>query len=187
MRPHRQNWRSPTFAAGTASAVDVGTATHALMQYIRFDRCGSEAGVNEELERLVTQGFLTGEQAQLIDCARVAQFFATEIGSALRNHPNVLREFKFSILDDGENFDPMLQGEKILLQGVVDCAMVDDDGVIVIDFKTDFVTEELLSEKLEQYRPQVQSYADAMQRIFKRPVKQSLLYFFRLNRFVSVT
>ena len=187
VRPHRQNWRSPTFAAGTASAVDVGTATHALMQYIRFDRCGSEAGVNEELERLVTQGFLTGEQAQLIDCARVAQFFATEIGSALRNHPNVLREFKFSILDDGENFDPMLQGEKILLQGVVDCAMVDDDGVIVIDFKTDFVTEELLSEKLEQYRPQVQSYADAMQRIFKRPVKQSLLYFFRLNRFVSVT
>ena len=84
------------------------------------------------------------------------------------------------------HFDPALQGEEILLQGVVDCAMVEDDGITVIDFKTDFVTQETLAEKVEYYRPQVTAYGDAMARIYGLPVKQSWLYFFRLNRFVQV-
>jgi len=84
------------------------------------------------------------------------------------------------------NFSPELTGEKILLQGVVDCAMIDDDGITVIDFKTDYITEEFLQSKADHYCPQVKAYADAMQRIYNKPVKAALLYFFRLNRFVSV-
>jgi len=181
------SWRSPSFVSGGANAADIGNATHAIMQYIRYACCTDEAGIDKELARLVSESFITQEQAQLVDCGQIAAFFATEIGTKLRDHPNVLREFKFSILDDGENYAPELAGEKILLQGVVDCAMVDEDGITIIDFKTDFVTEETLPQKLEQYRAQVLAYADAMQRIYKHPVKRSLLYFFRLNRFVNVT
>ena len=127
----------------------------------------------------------TCQQGQIVDCARIAAFFSTQIGKKLRTHPDVVREFKFSVLDDGENFSDELRGEKILLQGVVDCAMIDDDGITVIDFKTDYVTDATLADKLEQYRPQVKAYADAMQRIYQKPIKEALLYFFRVDQFVT--
>ena len=122
----------------------------------------------------------------MVDCGKFARFFATPIGQRLRQSGQVLREFKFSILDDGSHFAPELAGEQILLQGVVDCALLEADGITVIDFKTDYVTEETLGSTAEYYRPQVSAYADAMARIYDLPVKESLLYFFHMERFVSL-
>lgn len=171
---------TPTKNAGA----DLGTATHAVMQYIRYDRCNSVESVLQEVERIAQANFITAEQASLVDCGQIAAFFATELGQQLQKHPNVLREFKFSILE--ESLNSHADGDEILLQGVVDCAMVDDDGVTVIDFKTDYVTEETLEQKVLQYRPQIAAYTDAMSRIYERPVKASWLYFFRLNRFIQL-
>jgi ATP-dependent helicase/nuclease subunit A len=98
----------------------------------------------------------------------------------------VLREFKFSILDDGTSYSEGLEDEKILLQGVVDCAILDDDGITVIDFKTDRITEAELDLTVRNYTYQVEAYADALSRIFEKPIKRSCLYFFRLNCCVDV-
>jgi ATP-dependent helicase/nuclease subunit A len=108
------------------------------------------------------------------------------VGQQLRTSPNVLREFKFSILEDATAFDPELKGEKVLLQGVVDCALMDDDGITVIDFKTDRVTEETVIDVAERYRPQVEAYANALSKIFENGVKQKYLYFFALDRLVQL-
>ena len=183
---HRR-WRKAAFGKSAADAVDAGNATHAVMQYIRYAACKDILGVQEEVERLVNQRFITPEQAQLVNIQGIADFFATELGKKLQNSANVLREFKFSILDDGENFDPDLRGEKILLQGVVDCALLEDDGITIVDFKTDKVTETTLPDRAAHYMPQVLAYADALSRIYQKPIKQTLLYFFRMDRFVSVT
>lgn len=185
-RTFAKYWRQPSFLAQQTTGTDLGNATHAVMQYIRFDHCKDLQGVVGEIARLVQENYITAQQGELVDPGQIAAFFETPIGQSLQSHNNVLREFKFSILDDGANYSQDLKDEKILLQGVVDCAVMDNDGITVIDFKTDFVTDELLTEKVENYRPQVQAYADAMQRIYGMPVKAALLYFFRLNRFVTV-
>ena len=179
-------WRKPSFVTAPPSGADLGTATHAVMQYIRYAACMDENGVKQELERLVQENFVTEQQVKMVDIAQISAFFATQLGQKLMHHGNVLREFKFSILDDAARYDSTLVGEEIFLQGVVDCAMVDDDGITVIDFKTDYVMEETLSDKTEYYRPQIEAYADAMQRIYQLPVKESWLYFFRINRFVKI-
>jgi ATP-dependent helicase/nuclease subunit A len=182
---HRK-WRKAAFEKSSADGVDTGNATHAVMQYIRYAACGDLQGVQEEITRLVNQRFITDEQAQLINAQAIADFFATDLGQKLRSNPDVLREFKFSILDDGENFDPSLKGEKILLQGVVDCALLEADGITVVDFKTDKVTESTLQERATQYRPQVLAYADALHRIYQKPIKQTFLYFFHMGKFVLI-
>ena len=183
---YTMRWRQPNFAASGASGADVGTATHRVMQYIRYEQCADSDGIRRELERLTNENYITAEQARMVNADAIAAFFQTELGQKLRKQNQVLREFKFSILDDAANFGPELSGEQILLQGVVDCAMVEEDGITVIDFKTDHVTEETVDEKTEHYRPQVRAYADAMQRIYEKPVKEAWLYYFRLNRFVRV-
>ena len=135
---------------------------------------------------MVQRGLLTRAQEQLVDGTRIAAFFATEIGQKLRSGTKYLREFKFSILDDGNHYGDGLDREQVLLQGVVDCALLEEDGITILDFKTDKVTEATLEETVRQYRMQVQTYAEALSRIYEMPVKEKYLYFFRLNRFVKV-
>ena len=132
------------------------------------------------------RGLLTQEQGDLVDVSRIAAFFATEIGQKLRSGAAYLREFKFSILDDGDHYGEGLEGEEVLLQGVVDCALLEADGITILDFKTDKVTQNSLEEAVLRHSLQIQTYADALSRIYELPVKEKYLYFFRLNCFVRV-
>lgn len=109
------------------------------MQFLRYEACGSQAGVEAELSRLLAEGFLTARQARAVNRQWIGDFFRTELGQRLQRGQDVLREFKFSILADGRILQEDLTGEKLLLQGVVDCCFMEEDGITVLDFKTDRV------------------------------------------------
>ena len=181
-----RNFRRPSFLAESRGGKAYGSAIHAVLQYLRYENCGSEDEVKAEIDRLVSQKFITEEQGKLADSGKIAAFFDTEIGRKLRAGCPCLREFKFSILDDGSHYGDGLEGEQVLLQGVVDCALLEKDGIIVLDFKTDHVTESTVAAAAERYRLQVQTYAEALSRIYEMPVKAKYLYFFQLGRFVEV-
>lgn len=180
------SWRRASFAQNREDATAYGTAVHSCMQHLQYAACSDEAAVRAEVERLVGDGILTQQQAEQIPCGKVAEFFRSSLGKKLQTAENVLREFKFSILDDGANYHADLAGEQILLQGVVDCALIEDDGITVIDFKTDRVTEESFRERAEHYALQIRTYAEALARIYEKPIKDAVLYFFAMDRFVSV-
>ena len=74
----------------------------------------------------------------------------------------------------------------VLLQGVIDCALIEDDGITIIDFKTDQVTDATVHERSLQYAPQVGIYADAISKIYEMPVKGVYLYFFRIHRTIEM-
>ena len=181
-----RTWRQPSFLEQKLGGKAYGSAIHAALQYLRYENCGNPEAVSEEIQRLVTNKFLTEEQGSLVNCQAIARFFETEIGIKLRSGCSYLREFKFSILDDGSNYGENLSGEQVLLQGVVDCALLEPDGITIVDFKTDYVKEETLAEAAERYCTQVQTYGDALSRIYEMPVKAKYLYFFRINQFVEV-
>lgn len=184
-KPER-NWRQPEFLTAQAEGKSYGSAMHAALQYLKYENCGDVQAVTAEIQRLVTEGFLTREQGMLVNSEKLARFFQTEPGRKLRSGAPCLREFKFSILDDGRHYGEGLEGEQVLLQGVVDCALSEPDGITVIDFKTDRVTEETVSAAADRYRLQVQTYADALSRIYEMPVKRKMLYFFSLDAFIEL-
>jgi len=182
----RRDWRHPGFAGSTARGKTYGNAVHALMQYIRYEACRTAGDVRAEAERLVKSGHLTREQADMVNCDAVDAFFETPIGRKLSGGTQYLREFKFSILDDGSHYGEGLDGEQVLLQGVVDCALLEEDGITIVDFKTDYVTEDTIAAVADRYRPQLQTYGDALERIYQTKIKAKLLYFFTLDTFVKV-
>lgn len=182
---HPYSFRKPAFAEKrNASGTVYGNAMHRLMQYIDFKNCISEEGILSELNRIESMGFLPAEDRDMIDVKQVVSFFSTELGQKLMKTETVLREFKFSILDDGARYAPGMTGEKILVQGVVDCAIIEDDGLTILDFKTDKVTEDGLPDAVQKYIPQIELYAHAMERIYKKPIKATALHFFRLGKTV---
>ncbi len=183
IQSREHTWRRP--GTPIAKGKEVGNAMHLAMQYLPFAKCQGAEQIRQEVEKLVDSHFLTPQQAALVDAQKIAAFFQTELGEKIARG-QTLREFKFSLLDDASRYGQGLEGEEVLLQGVVDCALMEPDGMTVVDFKTDYVTEETLDALVARYTPQVQTYANALERIYRQPVKASYLYFFHLNRFVPV-
>ena len=142
--------------------------------------------MQQEIERLLEEGFLTKEQAELVDCGKIAAFFSCELGRKLIGGVPHLREFKFSLLDNGSHYGDGLEGEQVLLQGVVDCALIEDDGITILDFKTDRVSEETMPVLAQRYQMQIQTYAEALGRIYEMPIKAKYLYFFYRNQLWEV-
>jgi ATP-dependent helicase/nuclease subunit A len=182
---HSRHWRKPSFRGHVLDGRDYGNALHTAMQYIRYENCSDLDSIRREVGRLVDDGFLTDQQGEILDIKKLHRFFQSDIGKKLCDGKNVLREFKFSIFEPADE-SGALAGEKVLLQGVIDCALMEDDGITVLDFKTDYVTDDSIGEKLELYRPQVEAYARALERIFERSIKAKYLYFFHLDRFESL-
>ena len=164
----------PDFAAQKLglTAPQRGTALHKVLQYLDFARTGSVEQINAEIDRLVAGQFITAEEGESADAAKLAIFFASQLGRELLAAPVKEREYKFSMLLPGEEFFADAEGEEILFQGVVDCWFEDQNGVTIVDFKTDRIP------KPEQYRPQVEAYSRALEELLGRPVTRKTLYFF---------
>jgi ATP-dependent helicase/nuclease subunit A len=182
-------FRRPDFAqkGRKLTAAQAGSAVHAVMEHIDLNRAADPAQVGEEIDRLVQQGHLTAEQGAVVRPAEVALFWASELGRAAAASPALRREFKFSILAPAGDFYPgTAEGEQVLLQGVVDCCFEDGDGMTVVDFKSDRVKAGEESTAAQQYRPQVEVYARALEQIFHIPVRRRVVWFLRTGNGIEI-
>ena len=164
-----------------------GTALHMVMQYLNFDRTHTLEEIQEEIARLVAMQFITPQQGEAVDPGRVLAFFRSSLGQRLVVSPQMEREFKFSMLVPAADYYPNAEvGEEVLLQGVVDCWFVEEDGTVtVLDFKTDRVSEATVEQRAKEYRPQLEAYSRALSQALERPVGRCTLWFFSLGEEIS--
>ncbi len=178
----------PRFMAGLRPLTPAqrGTAIHLAMQFVDYACCETVEGATRELERLVAQHFLTAQQAQAVEPQTLVRFFQSPTGQRVLHAEKIVREFKFSVLENAERFDKALSGETVLLQGVTDCCILEPDGLTVLDFKSDRVVPGTEAERAAFYRGQLDAYSRALSRIFECPVKERVLYFFATDTAVSI-
>ena len=185
-RPYyRCGFEAPSFLAGEVplTADQRGTATHLVMQYLPLD----SGSVSDTIARLVARKLLTKEQARAVDRRSIERFLASPLAAELRAAKNVEREFRFSLLVNAKDYyDGVAPDDQVLLQGVVDLFAETEQGIIVVDFKTDYVTQENIAEKICHYRPQVEAYSTALEQILEKPVIRKVLYFLRTGEGVPV-
>jgi ATP-dependent helicase/nuclease subunit A len=111
----------------------------------------------------------------MLDFAALKAFFASELYTAIKASPRVYREKRFSVSDTDKT-----SGEKMLVQGVIDCFFENPDGsYTVVDYKTDRVKS--LQELVARHRIQLEYYKRAVERMTERKVEKALLYSFALN------
>ena len=162
------------------SAAEKGTAMHRAMQYL--DLSAQAKCPEEQVQQMVERRLLTPEQADAVDCGKLAAFLASPLARRIREAKKVWREQPFALLVPAALYEPALgEEEQMLLQGVVDCCFETDEGVVIVDFKTDRIRAGGEAERAEIYRPQLEAYAHAVSRIMKKPVLEKILYFFATN------
>ncbi|MGX8692809.1 MAG: helicase-exonuclease AddAB subunit AddA [Clostridia bacterium] len=155
-----------------------GTATHLVLQYMDFSEASGLESVRAEIERLRRKRLLSDKEAAAVDANAIVRLFASPLGQRMLRAEHREREFKFSLLCDAGAYFPGAGGEQVLLQGVVDCCFEEDGALTVVDYKTDAVrTEAELAARAAYYEGQLRAYAAALRRIFRKPVREGVLYF----------
>lgn len=186
--------RRPSFMADaeTTSAENSrlrGTATHIFLQFADFNRLTLET-VEDELDYLVKNAFMTSETAALVRVGELRAFAASELFSRIKNARSLWREFRFNVTLPADRFtlEPELRealaGEEMLVQGVVDALFVDADGKLVLaDYKTDRLTARQLADYdaahkllIERHAGQLSYYREACAKMFGRSPDEVLIY-----------
>ena len=76
------------------------------------------------------------------------------------------------------------ENEMVLIQGIIDVFWEEDDGIVVLDYKTDRVST--ANELIERYHTQLEYYAEALERLMHQRVKEKILYSFALGMEIPV-
>ncbi|CDF13747.1 recombination helicase AddA Firmicutes type [Eubacterium sp. CAG:581] len=163
-----------------------GTAVHSALQYIDFKNARND--FDGEIERLVSKGFITKRQGEVLDRNKLLNLVNSPLTDRIVNSEKVYREFKFytKILakDALENVPENFSEQKIILQGAVDLALVEDDSLVIVDYKTDRIKD--VSELKELYSQQLLLYKNAMEQCTPYKVSKCIIYSITLGEFVEV-
>lgn len=167
------------------TAAQRGTATHSFMQFANYENAC--ANVENEIERLFDKGFINEGEKNAIDVKAVKSFFKSSLAKRILKSDFVMREKKFTVRVPITEVYPQLQefsDETVVIQGIADCAFVEDGKLIVVDYKTDnLANEELFKEK---YSNQVKVYKKALSMCTDYEVSETYLYSFKLQKEIEV-
>lgn len=171
----------PEFLQGKKklTAAEKGTIYHGILQRIDFDRAEAEGKryLDGAIRSFVDAGIFVPDELAQIDPDDVLAFFETGIGrrctEAYRNG-TLLREQPFNLVKE-------MEGERIIVQGVIDCCFEEDGGIVLVDYKSGFVdSRKPIGQEKERlrarYATQMELYAEALERGTEKTVAESYLY-----------
>ena len=163
------------------TATEKGSALHLVLQNLDLKSTLSIQGIKMQIAGMVERELLTEEQAGAVPAEKAAAFFSGPLGERILAGREVLRELPFTLALPVREAYPELQGdcgEKVIIQGIIDCLVDEGDGFLLLDYKTDVLSPEQMETALERYRGQLNLYARAVEYILGRPVKEKLIYLF---------
>ncbi|SIT69000.1 helicase-exonuclease AddAB subunit AddA [Edaphobacillus lindanitolerans] len=185
IRPVYMHDRPEFMQERTLSAAEIGTAVHAVMQHADLSSPQNVRDIQKLITGLADREIITPAEAREVDASSIARFFASPLYGRIRKSDDVRREVPFTYgYDAGE-------GDRQIIQGIVDCLFREGDGWVLLDYKTDrtrmFGSEEALAAEMEnRYAVQLSLYARALRDILNIEIKEKLLYLFDGERVISI-
>ncbi|MBL7214792.1 MAG: UvrD-helicase domain-containing protein [Phycisphaerae bacterium] len=171
-----------------ADALSLGSAVHLIVEHIDLSRAVDAASLEKTIADLVKKQLLNDAMTKQIDVSGILSFFNSDLGQLAQTAGNnVLREWPFTYALDAVNASAKTTGEIIVLQGIVDMIIPTENGLVIVDFKTDRVDEETMKQRAEQYAEQLRSYGRAAGDILNQPVRSAWLYFLTPQKAVEMT
>jgi len=165
-----------------------GTIIHFVMQHLDLNNISTEVEIKEQIKKMVEVELLKSEEAEVVDVSKITNFFKSNIGKRIVNTEKVFREVPFNLVKKACEVVPDLKDcdEKLLIQGIVDCYFEEEDGIVLVDYKSDYIEFDEKNEIVDKYRVQIELYKEALAKITKKTVKESYLYLFHLDEEVRL-
>lgn len=168
-------------------AAKKGSAYHKVMQYIDYFAIGEEA-VMAEMQRMVDERIIDEEERALVNPKDIAKCLDSEIMNIARKASmsqagKCLREQPFMMYKPAKDVSTDFSSEdKVLVQGVVDL-FINDEQKIIIDFKNSALNDET---SLEKYKKQLYLYKSAIESAIGAKIDRLVLYSFKTGKTVDL-
>lgn len=177
----------PQFLSGADSAaVERGTAHHILLQYCDFQQ--ARDSLDREIQRLTNDGYLTEHQAKLIDRKALSKLLCSELFDRIIRSDKVYREERFTayvapalVYDE---YKDAKTDAKIMMQGAVDLAFMENEKLVIVDYKTDRVRD--MQKLVKLYQKQLDLYREAMQQSLETEVAECIICSVALNSYITI-
>lgn len=163
-----------------------GTAYHEIMARGDFRNLGSSESMEEEIGKIVNDGYLTREEADLVPEDWVLQFGNSRLCQRVIASDHVVKERPFvlklslkelkelaSSFDFGGDPDTMDEEDAVILQGIIDLYFTEGDEIILADYKTDYLLDEAA---VAGYSVQLSIYQKALEAATGKKVREKMLY-----------
>ena len=176
----------PRFMGKSFSGADRGTAIHKFLELCDFRNAYED--IEAEKQRLVKDFGMTEDEINVLDADAVKCFFESDVGRRLLLAETVYKEYEFSYYkkagDIYDNLPEQISNEKIVIQGKFDCAFIENGKGIIIDYKSDNITDENVFKDI--YAPQISIYTEALKLCEDIDVSEKYIYSFKLKKFIKL-
>ena len=151
----------------------------------RLDAERLKKRLEEFLQRETVSLRLTEEYAKAVSLPKILNFLEQELAYRMwraQEQGLLYREQPFVLGIDAKRLDPDLpEGEKVLIQGIIDVFFIEDGEIVLLDYKTDVIDS--LEALWNRYNVQIQYYEEALTKLMQVPVKERILYSFYLEKY----
>ena len=176
------------------TAAEKGTILHKVMEQLDFhqmaeiwsgnnDQETNLAAIQSVVNDLVKREILTEEEAGVVSYQKIIGFFDSEIGKRACSSGKLYKEISFNIMKE-------LSGEKIIIQGTIDCYFEEDGSYILLDYKSNYISDmedgSEIERMTESYKLQLELYREALEKIRGIKVKEAYLYLFHISRAIRI-
>ena len=167
-----------------------GSAYHRLLEIFPFERqeTWTAAKIRTVIEECKADRRLSEEYAAAINVYKIRAFLQTPLAArmakaARSNRLHREQPFVLGLSANRLNTD-FPEDETVLIQGIIDVYLEEEDGIVLADYKTDLVKDP--KELILRYRVQLDYYEEALVRLTGKCVKEKLIYSFGLEQEITL-
>ena len=179
--PHAVTLRKPDFVKQQHfSAAQKGTQMHLFAQHSDILMARIDAAA--EIERLHSKGIV---DKNLLNKKQIETFIASDVAEIMLNGEKLYKEKEFLVSANARTVlgDDSYEGESILIQGVIDCLVMNGRNAVVIDYKTDRVDS--MKQLYERYSRQLEMYRFAAESLYETDSVKCIIYSFYLGEYME--
>ena len=163
-----------------------GTAYHRVMECLDYQRTDTQEKLRVQLEELVSLKKMEEKEAASVRIRDILHFVESALGHRMKAaalQKKLFREQPFVIARKASELEGEWQCEEdVLVQGIIDAYFIENDEIVLVDYKTDFVRNGEEQKLIDRYHVQLEDYAQALERMTGRRVKERYIYSFTLGK-----
>ncbi len=163
-----------------------GTAYHRVMECLEYGKTDTSQNLKEQIEELVQNQKLSEVEAKCVRVSDIRGFVECDLGQRMKAAAlkgRLFREQPFVISRSAAEIDESWdESERVLVQGIIDAYFLEDEEIVLVDYKTDYVRRGEEKKLIERYHTQLEDYGQALERMTRRRVKEKYIYSFALKK-----
>lgn len=170
-------------------AAERGTAYHRVLELLEFTKISVKQDVKTQIQDMTDCGKISDATARKVKTDVIWRFVSSPLGRRMKEAQRAgrcRRESQFVMGIPAREMGLGESEELVLIQGIIDAYLEEEDGLVLIDYKTDHIKpgqEEVL---VKRYRTQIDYYQRALEQMLGKKVKEKVIYSLSLQKEIAV-